>query len=208
MNRRLAAGAAGTAGLVLLASACGTSTGYSKATSSIAPAGTSAAPELPPFRVGPLTQKFGTPLPASAARQAVLTDFRTAMLYWTKSGYEWRNVPGTTSRVVGAALRQLERAEQSLRAQSDVLGGTDEFFKTRITALTGSAAKLLTCDNSARDVIEDRATGKVNSALTVPASLDYIFETFRLVRHAGHWAISSLVTATLPQASARQCQPS
>ncbi len=161
----------------------------------------------PPFRVGPLTQEFGTPVPAGPAQAAVVADFRTAMLYWTRSGYEWRNVPGTTSRIVGPALAQLERAERSLKARADVLSGIDKFFKTRVTALAGSTATLLTCDNSTRDVVENRATGKADAAFAAPSSLDYIFETLRLVRHSGHWAIISLADATLPQASARQCQP-
>jgi hypothetical protein len=204
MKSRLGAGAAGAAGLLLLASACSSGGGHSEATSAIAPAGT---PVPRPFRVGPLTQEFGTPRPASPAQAGVVADFRTAMLYWTRSGYEWRNVPGTTGRVVGSALRQLESAELTLKARADVLAGTDEFFKTRVTALTGSTATLLTCDNSARDVVENRATGKPDTAFPAPASEDYIFETFRLVRHAGHWAITSLADTTPPQASARQCQP-
>jgi hypothetical protein len=204
MKRRLGAGAAGAAGLLLLASACSSGGGHSEATSAIAPART---PVPRPFRVGPLTQEFGTPRPASPAQAGVVADFRTAMLYWTRSGYEWRNVPGTTGRVVGSALRQLESAELTLKARADVLAGTDKFFKTRVTALTGSTATLLTCDNSSRDVVENRATGKPDTAFPAPASEDYIFETFRLVRHAGHWAITSLADTTLPQASARQCQP-
>jgi hypothetical protein len=206
MKRRLGAGALRAAGLLLLASACSSGGGHSQAKSAIAPAGTKAAP-VSPFRVGPLTQEFGTPLPASPAQASVVADFRTAMLYWTRSGYEWRNVPGTTNRVVGTALLQLEQAERTLQARADVLGGTDTFFKTRVTALTGSTATLLTCDNSTRDVVENRATGKADAAFAASASQDYIFEAFRLVRHAGHWAITSLTDATLPQASARQCQP-
>lgn len=207
MKHRLGAGAVGATGLVLLASACSSGGGYSKATSSVAPAGTPAAAGLAPFRVGPLTQDFGTPVPASPAQASVVEDFRTAMLYWTRSGYVWRNVPGTASRIVGPALLQLERAERTLKARADVLAGTDLFFKTRVTALAGSTATLLTCDNSARDVVESRATGKPDAAFSAPASLDYSFETVRLVRRSGHWAITLLVTATLPQASARQCEP-
>jgi hypothetical protein len=105
MKRRLGAGALCVAGLLLLTAACSSGSGYSKATSAIAPAGRRPGPVPPPFRVGPL------------------------------------------------------------------------------------------------------ATGKADAALAAPPSLDYIFETLRLVRHSGHWAITSLADATLPQASARQCQP-
>ena len=109
--------------------------------------------------------------------------------------------------MVGRALLQLEQAELTLKARADVLGGTDTFFKTRVTALTRSTATLLTCDNSTRDVVQSRATGKADAQFAASASQDYIFEDFGLVRHSGHWAITSLADATLPQASARQCQP-
>lgn len=206
MNRMLASALLGAAGL-LLVSACSSGGGYSQSFSQIAPAGSATAGALPPFRVGPLTQDFATPLPRSTAQDAVLSDFRIAMLYWSRSDYAWRVIPGTTSHVVGRALLQLEVAARSLKTSGVVLGGTDRFFKTQVAGPSGATAVVVTCDNTTKDVVVVmRATGQFHP-YGVHASHLYILETYHLVPRAGHWAIASLAIATLPDPRARQCQP-
>jgi hypothetical protein len=118
-----------------------------------------------------------------------------------------KNVPGTTSYIIGSALQHVEAGERGLRAQGVILGGTDRLFKTRVIGSSGSTASVLTCDDSAKVVEQDPTTGKVVPQAGIPASENYIFETYVLTRHSGHWAIRSVSTAVLPQAGARQCQP-
>jgi hypothetical protein len=212
MNRLAVTTLAGAAGMLLAAcSSTHAPAPARKIVATVAPAGSptpvSRTGALPPFRVGPLTQVFATPLPVSRGQRAVLTGFRTALLYWTRSGYAWRNVPGTTSYIIGPALQHVEAGERGLQSQGVVLGGTDRLFKTRVIGSSGPTASVLTCDDAAKVVEQDRATGIVVPQAGIPASDNYIFETYVLARHSGHWAIMSVSTAVLPQAAARLCQP-
>jgi hypothetical protein len=90
MNRLAATAFALAAGL-LIAACSSAPAPAQKIVATVAPAGSptpvSTSGTLPAFRVGPLTQVFSAPLPASSGQRAVLAGFRTAMLYWTRSGY-------------------------------------------------------------------------------------------------------------------------
>ena len=88
-----------------------------------------------------------------------------------------------------------------------VPAGADRFFLTRVTAIAGSRATLTTCDDGSKFKEENPRTGKVDARFLPSPGQAYVFETWRMVRLSGHWAITALSVATLPSRTAEPCQP-
>jgi hypothetical protein len=205
---------------VLVLSACGASKpSQATAPSSTSPAArpTAASPAAASptvgsspaasTRIGPYTQIFATPLPASPAKAKVIQGFEMAEILWAKSEYAWRPVPPVTKYVTGQALTHLMAATSSLKANDVVPAGTDRLFMTSVTALTSTTATVTTCDDGSKYAAENPVTGKINPAYSPSANQKYLFETWHMVLLSGRWAISSFTLATLPSASAQHCQP-
>jgi hypothetical protein len=198
-------------GLLLLA-ACGSSesevadaTRPTPGTTSIPAPAAGASPEA--VRIGPYTQVFATPLPADPAQAQVMTGFRQAQVLWNKSNIAWHLVAPVRDYVTGDALTHLIVAMTGNRQRGLVPAGTDRFFMTRISGVTGRSATVLTCDDSSKFKEENPRTGAVNAAFVPPPNQAYLFETWHMVQLSGHWAISSFSVATLPNPSALPCQP-
>jgi len=205
---------------VLVLSACGASKpSQATAPSSTSPAArpTAASPaaasptvgssQAASTRIGPYTQIFTTPLPASPAKAKVIHGFEMAEILWAKSEYAWHPVPPVTKYVTGQALTHLMAATSSLKANDVVPAGTDRLFMTSVTALTSTTATVTTCDDGSKYAAENPVTGKINPAYSPSANQKYLFETWHMVLLSGRWAISSFTLATLPSASAQHCQP-
>ena len=196
MSRHGAFTALMLSGLLLL-SAC----------SSGKPASQSAVRVASVVRVGPYTQVFAGPLPANAAQAAVVEGFREGQVLWSKSASAWRLVPPVREYVTGQALTHLTSVVKNSKAHNLVLAGEDRFFMTRVTAITGHNATLITCDDGSKFKQENPRTGRVNLAFAPTPGQAYLFETWRMVRLSGHWAITALSVAPLPSRSAEPCQP-
>ena len=158
-------------------------------------------------RVGAMTQVFATPLPANPARARVIEDFRRADVLWDKSESGHRLVAGLRSYVTGVALTRLTQAISFSAVHGVVPAGTDRFFKTRVTGLTSAGATVTTCDDSSKLGEKSVRTGRYVPQLGPQPGQAYLYESWHLAMIAGHWAIDTFTVATLPSASARQCQP-
>jgi hypothetical protein len=158
-------------------------------------------------RIGPYTQVFATGLPAGRAQAGVVSGFRQAQILWERSNNAWRLVAPVTDYVTGRALTELTAAIAAGRQRHLVPSGTDRFFRTRVAALSGASATVVTCDDGSKFREQDPRTGQVDEASAPRASQSYLFETWQLVRHAGHWAIASFTLTGLPASQARACQP-
>lgn len=158
-------------------------------------------------RVGRYTQVFDTSLPADPAQAGVVEGFRTAMILWDKSTETLRLVSPVTARVTGGALRNLKAALASAKARDLVPGGVDRFFKTRVAVISGTNATLTTCDDGSKFEEVNLGTGIPDPAFSAPANERYLFETWRMVRLGGQWAISAVSPVTLPDSRAKPCQP-
>ncbi len=196
---------------LLVLSACGSgrsaataghSTPAARATSSPPASGSPVS-----VRVGPYTQVFATPLPADAAQGSVIEGFRKAQILWEKSQNVGHLVPPVTDYVTGRALSHLLAAMAAFKARHLVPAGTDRFFNTRVTGITDRRATVATCDDGSKYKQENSRTGRVDTALTPQANQKYLFETWRMVRLAGHWAITDFTLAMLPNPRAEPCQP-
>jgi len=181
---------------LLLLSACGSGT----------PASHAAAHVGGVVHIGPYTQVFG-PLPANPAQAGVVEGFREAWVLWDRSENAHHLVPPVRDYVTGQALTHLEAAMKAGKAHDLVPAGADRFFMTRVTAITGHNATVATCDDGSRFKEENPRTGTVNVAFVPTPGQAYLFETWRMVRLSGHWAISALSVASLPSRSAEPCQP-
>jgi hypothetical protein len=184
------------------ASAAGDTKAATSATSSPAASGT---PES--VRIGPYTQVFATPLPANPAQAKVMEGFREAQILWEKSDNAWHLVAPVTDYVTGHALTHLTAAMTAGKAGDLVPAGTDRFFMTRVTGITGRKATVTTCDDGSKFKEENPRTGQVNAAYVPRPDQAYIFETWRMVQLSGHWAITDFSLATLPDPRAEPCQP-
>jgi hypothetical protein len=109
--------------------------------------------------------------------------------------------------VTGQALTHLTSAMKANQARDLVPAGVDRFFMTRVTAITGRNATLATCDDGSKFKEENPRTGKVDVGFMPTPGQSYLFETWRMVRLSGHWAIAALSVASLPSRSAEPCQP-
>jgi hypothetical protein len=158
--------------------------------------------------VGPYTEVFATPLPANPAQAAVVEGFREGQVLWEKSENAGHLVPPVQDYVTGHALTSnLTSAIKANKARNLVPAGMDRFFMTRVTSISGRNATLATCDDGSRFKEVNPRTGKVNAAFVPTPGQSYLFETWRMVRLAGHWAITALSVAPLPSRSAEPCQP-
>jgi hypothetical protein len=158
-------------------------------------------------RIGPYTQVFASPLPADSARAAVVEAFREAQVLWNKSLNARHLVPPVRDYVTGQALTHLTAAMKNGKAHDLVPAGADRFFMTRVSAISGRNATLTTCDDGSKVKEENPRTGKVNLAFVPTPGQSYLFETWRMVRLRGHWAITAFSFAALPSRSAEPCQP-
>jgi hypothetical protein len=109
--------------------------------------------------------------------------------------------------VTGQALTHLAAAMKAGKARDLVSAGTDRFFMTRVTVLTGRSAIVATCDDGSKFKEANPRTGKVNAGFLPTPGQAYLFETWRMGRLSGHWAITGLSVASLPSRSAEPCQP-
>jgi hypothetical protein len=157
--------------------------------------------------VGPYTQVFASPLPASPAQAGVVEGFREGQVLWNKSENAQHLVSPVRDYVTGQALGHLTSAMKANKANDLVPAGVDRFFMTRITAISGRNATLVTCDDGSKFQEENPRTGKVNLAFEPTPGQSYLFETWRMVQLSGHWAITALSVAPLPSRSAEPCQP-
>jgi hypothetical protein len=157
--------------------------------------------------VGPYTQVFASPLPASPAQADVVEGFREGQVLWNKSENAQHLVSPVRDYVTGQALTHLASAMKANKTNDLVPAGVDRFFMTRITAIRGRNATLVTCDDGSKFQEENPRTGKVNLAFNPTPGQSYAFETWRMVQLGGHWAITALSVAPLPSRSAEPCQP-
>jgi hypothetical protein len=194
--------ACGAGGPAVLAG--GATTPAASTTSGPAPEASVAAESV---RIGPFTQVFATPLPASPAQAKVIAGFRNAQVLWDRSDRAWRLVAPVTDYVTGDALAHLLVGVAAGKQQDIVPAGTDRLFLTRVTRLTGQSATITTCDDAGKAGSANPRTGAVNTADFPPPDQAYLFETWHMVRLSGHWAIKSFSVAILPNPRARQCQP-
>jgi hypothetical protein len=158
-------------------------------------------------RIGSYTQVFATALPSDHAQATVMRGFRQAQILWEKSNVQWHLVAPVTDYVTGHALTELTAAVAAGRQHHLVPSGADRFFRTRVTALTGTTATVVTCDDGSKFRERDQRTGQVDEASAPKPGQAYLYETWQMVRRSGHWAISAFTLSGLPSAAARACQP-
>jgi hypothetical protein len=195
--------------LVLAACGAGRSQVAASHTSPAAPANSGPAARASPvsIRIGPYTQVFATPLPANRAQAGVVEGFREAWILWDKSQDVWHLVAPVRDYVTGRALTHLLAAVSEGKARHLVPAGGDRFFKTRVTAFTGHRATVTTCDDASKFKEENPSTRRVDRAFIPTRHQAYIFETWRMVRLSGHWAITDFSVAVFPSLRAKPCQP-
>jgi len=153
------------------------------------------------------TQEFAGRLPASSVQAAVLEGFREGEVVWVKSQIAWRLVSPARSYVTGQALTRLLTAVKNEKAHDIAPAGTDRLFMTRVTAVSGHKATVTTCDDESDFEQVNPRTGKVDASFATPPQQNYAFETWRMVRRSGHWAITAFSLAFLPSHNALVCQP-
>jgi hypothetical protein len=185
----------------LLVSACG-------------PAGSTPAQQSTPAQVttqtvhlGRFTQVFDTPLPADPAQARVVGDFRTALVLWDKSTAAFKLVPPIAAYVTGKAVHNLASAVAVDKVHDAVPSGLDRFFKTRATVHSATSATVTTCDDASKFEFVHPANGMPDPYFSMPPNQQYLFETWQMVKLSGHWAISAISLATLPDSRATPCQP-
>lgn len=166
-----------------------------------------AGSSLTTVRIGRYTQEFAGPLPGDPVQASVIDGFREAEVLWNKSDQDWQLVAPVTQFVIGDALSNLRKAISVAKQHGIVFAGTDEFFMTRVTTLSATEATVATCDNGSRLTGVYRNTGQIDSAYVPKPDQAYLLENWVMVRHSGHWAISSFSVISLPDPRAQPCQP-
>jgi hypothetical protein len=159
------------------------------------------------IHVGPYTLVFASPVPAKTAQAGVVEGFREGEVLWEKSENAGHLVPPVREYVTGQALSDLAAAMKADKARDHVPAGADRLFMTRVATLTGRSATVATCDDGSKFKGINPRTAKVDTGSLATPGQDYIFETWRMARLSGHWAISGLSLASLPSRSAEPCQP-
>jgi hypothetical protein len=155
-----------------------------------------------------MTEQFDTPLPGDAAPAAVVVGFREAMVLYDTSQADRRLVAPVTDYVTGSMLKALERTIATFKEQDLVPAGTDRLFRTTVVSITGQSAELTTCDDGSKYTEVNPVTGAVDPSFeNLPLDEQYVFETWKMTRLDGHWAIASITVANPPAASAKQCLP-
>lgn len=157
--------------------------------------------------IGSYTQVFAGPLPANPAQAGVVEGFREGEVLWDKSETARHLVSPVRDYVTGQALTNLTSAVKAYKARDLVPAGADRLFMTRVTAITAHNATLATCDDISKFKEENPRTGKVNVSFVPTPGQSYLFETWRMVRLSGHWAITAVSVASLPSRGAEPCQP-
>ena len=157
--------------------------------------------------VGHYTQAFSSPLPANPAEAAVVAGFREGEVLWDQSQNAWHLVAPVRDYVTGQALARLIAAVNAGKARRLVPAGTDRFFMTRVTEITGRKAMVTTCDDGSKFEEMNPRTGKVDASFLPSPGQEYLFETWQMLQLSGHWAIAAFSLATLPAPSAEPCQP-
>jgi hypothetical protein len=187
-------------GLVIcgLMSGCGSSGGPAAAKSS-----------TESIRVGHLLEIFDGPLPADSAQAKVINGFRAGLILWDKSQEAQKLVSPVTSDVTGTALNNLKETltRELTPGQQSVPAGVDRNFKTQVTALSGASATVTTCDDGSKFDEVNPSTGVVNPAYNATPDEEYFFVKWQMTQLDGHWAISGVTVANLPNALAKPCQP-
>lgn len=158
-------------------------------------------------RTGPYTQVFASPLPANPVLADVVEAFREGEVQWEKSENARHLVPPVRDYVTGQALTHLAAALKAGRERDLVPAGVDRLFMTRVTTIAGRSATVTTCDDASKFKEQNPSTGQVDTSFSSPPGQQYLFETWRMVQHSGHWAITAVSLATLPSRSAEPCQP-
>jgi hypothetical protein len=162
---------------------------------------------LTTVQIGGYTQEFAGSVPADPARAGVINGFREAEVLWNSSEQHWQLVPTATQFVIGDALAHLSKAISVDKQQGILIAGTDEFFMTTVTSLSATSATVTTCDNGSKLTGVQKATGQIDSNYAPKADQAYLLEKWVMMRHSGHWAISSFTVISLPDPAAQPCQP-
>jgi len=158
-------------------------------------------------QIGRYTQEFATPVPADPAQAKVIEGFREGQVLWIESAIAWRLMAPVTDYVTGVDLTHLKDAIAGERQRHVVPGGTDRFFMTRVTAMSGTTATVATCEDGSKFTQVNPRTGHADPSLAAPPGQQYFFGRWKMVLVSGHWALSDLSVALLPDARARPCQP-
>lgn len=158
-------------------------------------------------RVGRLTEAFDTSLPADPAQAGVMAGFRAATIVWDQSQEGLAPVSRVTAYVTGAALHNLADANVYMSRGKIVPAGTDRLFETRVTMVSATSATVTSCDDGSKFELVNTSTGVPNPADAAPADQQYLFETWKMVRLGGRWALSAVAPVTLPDPRAKPCQP-
>jgi hypothetical protein len=137
----------------------------------------------------------------------VVQGLRAGMILWDKSSENMGLVSPVAADVIGPALTNLKDALASMGLQQIVPGGTDCFFKTRVSMISAASATVTTCDDGSKFNLVNPNTGVVDKALNATPSQAYEFVTWQMTRLNGHWAISGDSPVELPNALAKPCQP-
>jgi hypothetical protein len=167
-----------------------------------------ASSSTPSVRVGLLTEWFDTPLPSDQAQAAVVEDFRQGLILYDKSQENFGLVSPVTSWVTGSALTDLKQTLSTLEKNELVPAGVDRLFRTSVTALSGSAATITTCDDGSKYNEQNPRTHAISpSSWHLPLNQEYIFITWGMTRAGGHWAIESITIASSSSATAKSCLP-
>jgi len=184
------------------ASAAAAASASALANATPAPAGTPAT-----VQIGQYTQEFAGAVPSDPAQASVIDGFRQAEVLWNKSEQALQLVAPVTEFIIGNALSHLNQAIAVDKQQGIVIVGTDEFFMTAVTSLTANSATVTTCDNGSKLTGMQKATGQIDNTYAPPANEAYLLEHWNMVRHSGHWAISTYSVISLPDPRAQSCQP-
>jgi hypothetical protein len=158
-------------------------------------------------QLGPYTQVFSDPLPADPTQAKIIEGFREGMILWTKSDIAMDMVPPVMNYVTGDAVSHMTAAVAAAKARNRVPAGTDRLFRTQVTAVTDTSAKVTTCDDTTKYREENPSTGEIDPAYTAKPGKAYLFETWHMVLKSGNWAISAFSIAVPPNPQAAVCQP-
>lgn len=195
-------------GLVVL-SACGSGkappavmAGTSRASSTTSPAAPADSAES--VHVGRYTVVFASPLPANPAQAKVIAGFRESQVLWDKSDYTWRLAAPVRKYVTGQALTYLIDAVTASRARHLVLAGSERFFLTHVSDITGSTATLTTCDDGSKVKERNVQTGVTYAT---PPSQAFALQTWHMAKISGHWGVTAYSLAMPPSSRAAPCQP-
>jgi len=108
--------------------------------------------------------------------------------------------------VTGSALNNLKSSLANEAQTEEVPAGIDRLFGTAVTALSDSAATLVTCDDFSKFKLENPRTHAMDTT-PVPLDQQYLYVSWGMTQLSGHWAIKSLTVAPSSSAAAKSCLP-